>query len=123
MGQMTVFGGPERRRRWSEEERLQILAEAFAPGALVAQVARRHDVSTALIYTWRRKLCQPVAETGTSLPAEAGFAEAVVVDDQRADQAPSQPAIVIDLARVGRVNIFASAPPALAAAVLKAVMR
>ncbi|MGY2733331.1 transposase [Sphingomonas sp. UYP23] len=123
MGQMTVFGGPERRRRWSEEERLQILAEAFAPGAFVAQVARRHDVSTALIYTWRRKLCQPVAETGTSLPAEAGFAEAVVVDDQRADQAPSQPAIVIDLARVGRVNIFASAPPALAAAVLKAVMR
>ncbi len=123
MGQMTVFGGPERRRRWSEEERLQILAEAFAPGAFVAQVARRHDVSTALIYTWRRKLCQPVAETGTSLPAEAGFAEAVVVDDQRADQAPSQPAIVIDLARVGRVNIFASAPPALATAVLKAVMR
>ncbi len=123
MGQMTVFGGPERRRRWSEEERLQILAEAFAPGAFVAQVARRHDVSTALIYTWRRKLCQPVEESGTSLPAEAGFAEAVVVDDQRADQAPSQPAIVIDLARVGRVNIFASAPPALAAAVLKAVMR
>jgi transposase len=73
--------------------------------------------------SWRRKLCQPVAETGTSLPAEAGFAEAVVVDDQRADQALSQPAIVIDLARVGRVNIFASAPPALAAAVLKAVMR
>ncbi|GAA0314781.1 hypothetical protein GCM10009087_26510 [Sphingomonas oligophenolica] len=29
----------ERRRRWSEEERLQILAEAFAPGAFVAQVA------------------------------------------------------------------------------------
>ncbi len=123
MGQMTVFGGPERRRRWSEEERLQILAEAFAPGAFVAQVARRHDVSTALIYTWRRKLCQPVEESGTTLPAEAGFAEAVVVDDQRADPAPSHPAIVVDLARVGRMSIFASAPPALAAAVLKAVMR
>ena len=123
MGQMTVFGGPERRRRWSEEERLQILAEAFAPGAFVAQVARRHDVSTALIYTWRRKLCQPIEASGTSLSAEAGFAEAVVVDDQRPDPLPSQPAIVVDLARVGRVNIFASAPAALAAAVLKAVMR
>lgn len=123
MGQMTVFGGPERRRRWSEEERLQILAEAFAPGAFVAQVARRHDVSTALIYTWRRKLCQPVEESGTSISAGAGFAEAVVVDDQRADQPPSQPAVVVDLARVGRVNIFASASPALAAAVLKAVMQ
>lgn len=33
MGQVTVFSGPERRRRWSEEERLRILSEAFAPGA------------------------------------------------------------------------------------------
>ncbi len=123
MGQMTVFGGPERRRRWSEEARLQILAEAFAPGAYVAQVARRHDVSTGLIYTWRRKLCRPVAGSGPSLPVEAGFAEAVVVDDQRADQRLSQPAIVLDLARVGRVSIFGSSPPGLAAAVLKAVMR
>ena len=50
MGQITVFSGPERRRRWSEEERVQILTEAFSPGACVAEVARRHDVSTALIY-------------------------------------------------------------------------
>ena len=56
MGQVTVFSGPERRRRWSDEERLQILSEAFAPGACVAEVCRRHDISSALIYTWRRKL-------------------------------------------------------------------
>lgn len=56
MGQVTVFSGPERRRRWSDEERLQIVAEAFAPGARVADVCRRHDVSSGLIYTWRRKL-------------------------------------------------------------------
>jgi transposase len=123
VGQITVFGGPERRRRWSEEERLGILAEAFAPGAFVAQVARRHDVSTALIYTWRRKLCQPAGESGTSISAEAGFAEAVVIADQRADQPIAQPAIVVDLARGGRVSIFASAPPAVAAAVLKALIR
>ena len=36
MGQITVFTGPERRRRWSEEERVQILTEAFSPGACVA---------------------------------------------------------------------------------------
>jgi len=56
MDQVTVFSGPERRRRWSEEERLQILSEAFAPGACVAEVCCRHDISSALIYTWRRKL-------------------------------------------------------------------
>ncbi len=56
MGQVTVFSGPERRRRWSDEERLRIVTEAFAPGAWVAEVCRRHDVSSGLIYTWRRKL-------------------------------------------------------------------
>jgi transposase len=122
VGQMTVFGGPERRRRWSDEERLQILAEAFAPGAFVAQVARRHDVSTGLIYTWRRKLRRRAAEVDAPPPV-AGFAEAVIVGDGRTELAAAQPAIVVDLARVGRVNIFASAPPALAAAVLKAVIR
>jgi transposase len=39
MSQMTVFSGRERRRRWSDEERTRILAEAFLPGACVAAVA------------------------------------------------------------------------------------
>ncbi|SEJ52373.1 hypothetical protein SAMN05518849_1081, partial [Sphingobium sp. AP50] len=30
MGQITVFSGPERRRRWNDEERQEILSEAFA---------------------------------------------------------------------------------------------
>lgn len=41
MGQMTVISGPERRRRWSEEDRLRILSEAFAPGACVAHARRK----------------------------------------------------------------------------------
>jgi transposase len=38
MGQVTVFSGPERRRRWSAEERLQILSETFSPGARAMKV-------------------------------------------------------------------------------------
>jgi len=113
MGQITVFSGPERRRRWSEEERLHILAEAFSPGVCVAEVARRHDVSTALVYTWRRKLCQPVAEPN--------FAEAVVADGDGAAAPIAPAAIIVELGRGSRVSIFASAPPALAAAALKAL--
>lgn len=122
MGQMTVFGGPERRRRWSDEDRLQILAEAFAPGAFVAQVARRHDVSTGLIYTWRRKLRRQAV--GSDAPtAAAGFAEAIVVDDSPIALPAAQPTIVVDLARGARVSVFASASPAQVAAVLKSVIR
>ena len=110
MGQVTVFSGPERRRRWSEEQRVQILAEAFSPGACVADVARRHDVSTALIYSWRNKLRQSVAEPG--------FAEAVVVAGDRAERTIAPPAIIAWLGRGRRVSILASASPALAAAAL-----
>ncbi|WP_188713479.1 hypothetical protein [Croceicoccus mobilis] len=43
MGQITVMTGPERRRRCSEEERIEILAEAFAPGACVADVSTQRN--------------------------------------------------------------------------------
>ncbi len=42
--------GPVRRRQWREEDKLRILREAFAPGAVVADVARRHDVRAPQIY-------------------------------------------------------------------------
>ena len=46
----------ERRRRWSEEERARILAEAMAPGAIASHVARRFGVSTGQFYTWRKAM-------------------------------------------------------------------
>jgi len=35
MGQVAVYSEVERRRRWSDDERLQMLGEAFSPGAVV----------------------------------------------------------------------------------------
>ena len=49
MSQITILNGPERRRRWHEDDRVRILEAAFAPGAAIAEVARRFDVSTSLI--------------------------------------------------------------------------
>ena len=48
-----VLVGPERRRRWTAEQKLRIVREAFERGARVAEVARRRDVSRAQIYQWR----------------------------------------------------------------------
>jgi transposase-like protein len=36
-----VWVGPERRRRWTVEEKVATVREALAPGARVAEVARR----------------------------------------------------------------------------------
>ena len=84
MGQITVYSGPERRRRWSDEQRLQILTEAFAPGASPTDVARRHEISTGQLYTWRKKLSVSAVAPVSGSDGCPGFAEAVIVDDHLA---------------------------------------
>lgn len=121
MGQITVFSGPERRRRWSDEERLQILAEAFSPGACVAEVCRRHDISTSLIYTWRGKLRAAQAEVDCSSAIGPGFAEAVMFERDGEHHTNAAHAIVVELGRGKQVSIFPSASPAQVAAALKAL--
>ena len=44
----------ERRRRWPEAVKRQIVAETRMPGASVSVVARRHDVNANQVFTWRR---------------------------------------------------------------------
>jgi len=39
-----ILIGVERRRRWSDERKLAILAEVGVDGASVSDVARRHDL-------------------------------------------------------------------------------
>jgi transposase len=51
-----ILTGPERRRRWSTEEKTRIIGEMKAPGARVADIARHHGISRSLLYTWRREL-------------------------------------------------------------------
>lgn len=51
-----VLTGPERRRRWSVDEKLGILGEAEMEGSRVADIARRHDITRQHIYQWRREL-------------------------------------------------------------------
>jgi transposase len=50
-----VLIGPERRRRWSVEEKLRILAQSVAPGSSVMLVCRTHGISSGQLYTWRRQ--------------------------------------------------------------------
>ena len=53
MGRMTLIAGGERSRRWTDEDRERILAAVKAPGAVVAEVARREDVCRSLVYRVR----------------------------------------------------------------------
>ena len=110
MSHMTLLTGPERRRRWDDDIREQILAEAFLPGTTVADVARRFQVSTSLIYKWRR----------ASLVPPMRFAPAVLVEEVgRSDVEGSGFAIVVELPGGARVSLAANASAALVAATLK----
>ena len=51
-----VLSGPERRRRWSLEEKLRILAQSVAPWSSPSLVCRLHGISSGQLYTWRRQL-------------------------------------------------------------------
>jgi transposase len=53
---MEIITGVERRRRWSLEEKLRIVAEAEQPGFGVAEIARRHEISRGLLWNWRSQV-------------------------------------------------------------------
>ena len=46
--------GTERRRRWSVQDKLQIVEETLQPGVTVTEVARRHGLAPSVVFTWRR---------------------------------------------------------------------
>ncbi|WP_157405689.1 transposase, partial [Asticcacaulis benevestitus] len=48
-----LLNGPERRRKWHDSQRREIVSLAFSPGSSVTEVARQFDVATSLIYRWR----------------------------------------------------------------------
>lgn len=111
----SLITGPERRRRWSEDQKAAVLSAAFAPGARVAEVARRADVCTSLIYRWRRDLA-----AGTP----PGFAPAVLTDGRVSRRPPaleSAAAIVVDMAGGERVTINAGADGSIITATLRAL--
>ena len=62
-----------RRRGWTPEEKQRIVAESFVSGTSVSVVARRHDVNTNLLFTWRRQLrgssAGPPDQPGGFVPA------------------------------------------------------
>ena len=114
---LEIITVPERRRSWSEDQKRAIAGAAFAPGAIVAEVARRAAVCAGQIYRWRQELGH----------AGSGFSPVVIaaMDEGGNDRAARDPvpAIVVEFAGAARLRIAASTPPELAAAVVRALRR
>jgi transposase len=46
-GAVEIITGRERRRRWSIEQKLRVVAETHEPGARISAVAARHGLCEA----------------------------------------------------------------------------
>jgi len=112
MSTVTVLSGPERRRRWTAQEKARIVEESFASRAIVAEVARRHDVNANLLHVWRRQAREGAGSGVRFLPA------AVARQERGRDGA-----IEIELGGGVRLRVDAAVDEAALGRVLRALGR
>lgn len=98
--------GAERRRRWTDDQKLAIVRETLRPGAAVTLVARRYGIGTGLIYTWRKQMLSAVA--GVS---GAGFLPCEIVGDEHDAALDAAVPVMVPPPVLPQTDI-ASSPPA-----------
>jgi len=119
---IEVITGAASRRRYSEEEKVQLVEEAFGPDASVTEVARRAGVDPSLVYRWRRQMFG-------ARPRLPAFTPVAVAADDATSPTASPPAmrepgvIEVELAGVARVRVTGAPEPATIGAVLAALTR
>ena len=125
---VEVLTGPGRRRAWDEATKARVVAESYAPGAVVSAVARRWQIAPQQLFTWRReaRVASPeasgaaarVASPEASGAAALGFV-AIVSAPPAAEVTSS--GVVLEVALAGAVvRVSPGMDPALLSAVCSA---
>lgn len=136
---VEVLTGNERRRNYTSAEKARMVEEAFRPGVVVTEAARRFGVHESLLYRWRRLMMAAattefVAVTITAEPEDAGppapdpvspppapATMAIPAPPSPAPVAGTRAAVEIALPGGARVRLDGAVDPALATAVLAAL--
>ncbi len=113
---VEVLTGPGRRRAWDEAAKARVVAESYAPGAVVSAVARRWQIAPQQLFTWRREARAAGLEASRG---EAAFVP-IVAEPLAAEVAASEAIIEVVLAGAV-VRVSPGVDPALLIAVLRAV--
>ena len=96
---VDISVGVGRRRRWMAQEKGRVVAESYAPGAIVSEVARRNEMSPQHLFGWRKA----AREGRLALPAdEAPLFVPIVVASQKTGVSPKSaaPSITIEIAGI-----------------------
>jgi transposase len=91
---IEVITGVERRRKWSAQEKVAIVAESLGEGAVVSEVARRHGLSPQQLFGWRARLRDAVKGSAPSSDATPAFVPAIVEDEPPSPAALTLPVAV-----------------------------
>ncbi len=127
---VEILTGSERRRNYTPAEKVRIVEEAFRPGVIVKDVARRLGIHESLLYRWRR-LMRAAPPTG-GLPPFVPMTVTPEPDRAEPPSLPSAPSphsapaaagavLEVMLPDGARVRLEGAVDPALAAAVLRAL--
>lgn len=106
-GRVDIRVGVGRRRRWRDEEKGRIVADSYAPGANVSEVARRHELTPQHLFAWRKA----AREGRLTLPADEGpMFVPVVTAPGRTAAAVAKPAAAASIViEIGAVVVRAEA--------------
>ena len=121
-----ILGEP--RRRWSEDEKRALVAETLVEGETVCGVARRHNISRSMLFSWRKQYGEALSRPAPA-PTPIGFTPVAVAGPELAmppaPAAPSaaMPLIELDFASGVRLRISGTCDPELVAAAMKALPR
>ena len=78
-GRIEVVGRVSGRRRWTVEQKLAILHDAFGPGGSRHTACKRHKVSGAQLYSWQRQALSGELIRAAP-PASPAFATVEIAD-------------------------------------------
>jgi transposase len=110
-----------RRRSWTLDEKRRIVDESLEDGASIAEVARRHDLNTNQLFTWRQQFgVEPTLPQGLAPILPVTIAPETTTD-YSAPGSIGQMEIV--LAEGDRIIVWADVETAALSRVVKALRR
>ena len=125
MTRAEILTAPERRRRWSEDEKAEILSELAKPGASGAAIARRFGVNRSLVYKWRKEAGLGAQPRGSAPKPSMSFAPVLLTGPAPPAETPVSSATPLSFIEIemrgARVRLPGDAPASIVTAAIRAL--
>ncbi|MDW7557620.1 IS66 family insertion sequence hypothetical protein (plasmid) [Azospirillum brasilense] len=130
---VEVLTGRERRRSYTPAEKVRMVEEAFRPGVVVTEAARRLGVHESLLYRWRdlmkvggTSVAEPPSFVAVTITPEPSVMEPPVAEPRTPLPPPAAPGaspavLEVILPSGARLRLEGPVDPVLAAVVVGAL--